>query len=200
MRSLKYILPVLMLFMMGGAVTSCSEDSAEEDEYANWQQRNDEALAKWAASSALRKIKTYSKDAGKAGTSADYIYIEVLETGSGTESPLYTDTVRVAYRGRFIPTASQPDGYVFDQSYIGDFSWKTASTVDGVNWVDGFATALMNMHVGDHWRVYMPYALCYGVNDYTPPSGKTIPGYSCLVFEIAMYDFWHPGTTRPDFK
>lgn len=200
MKSLKYILYVLLLVPLMGLTASCSEDGDEEEEFANWQQRNDDMTDQWAANAALRKIKTYTKDASKAGVNADYIYVEVLESGSGTESPLATDTARVAYRGRFIPTTSYPEGYVFDQSYVGDFSWKTVGTIDGVSWVDGFHTALMNMHVGDRWRVYMPYALCYGTSDYTDSSGKTIPGYSNLVFDIALVDFWHPGETRPDFK
>ena len=130
-------------------------------------------------------------------TNSDYIYVEELEKGSGTESPLFTDTVRVAYRGHLIPTATYPEGYVFDQTYVDDFVWGTAGQTDFVtsSVVDGFATALMNMHVGDRWRVRIPYMLGYGTSSTT-----TITGYSNLVFEIAMYDFWHPGETRPSAK
>lgn len=176
---------------------SCSEDSSEEDEYANWQERNDDAVNRWAANTSLRKIKCFTKDQETTGANSDYIYVEVLESGSGTESPFYTDTVWVAYRGRLIPTTSHADGYVFDESYKGDFSWRTAGVsqfaVSGL--VEGFSTALMEMRPGDHWRVYIPYMLGYGAMKRT-----SIPAYSDLTFDIALFDFWHPGEDRPVFK
>ena len=171
--------------------SSCSEDTEQVGEYDNWQEKNDAAIAKWATNSSLRKIITFSKNASTSGTNNDYIYVEVLQEGSGTESPLYSDSVRVAYRGHYIPTESSPQGYVFDQSFTGDFSWATAgaTTLVTSSFVDGFTTALMNMHVGDLWRVYIPYDLGYG----NPSSKSSILDASNLVFEMALVDFWHPG-------
>ena len=191
------VLP-LCLFALLPLLWSCSEESEEVGEFDNWQQRNEDTIVQWAASSSYRKIKTFSKDASAAGTNGDYIYVQVLETGDGTDSPLYNDTARVAYRGRFIPTVSYSDGYVFDQTYLGDFSWATAGMTDFAitsSLRDGFSTALMNMHKGDRWRVYMPYQLGYG----TTTSGS-IPAYSDLIFDIALLDFWHPGDVHPSFK
>lgn len=173
---------------------SCSEENAEEDEYANWKARNEEMTERWAqmaANGQLTKYLTYSKEQSASGlTSSDYIYVEVLSEGSGTESPIFTDYARMAYRGHLIPTASYSEGRVFDQTFLGDFDWKTAGMVDMTADImcDGFSTALMNMNVGDYWRVYMPYQLGYGSAEY---SG--IPAYSNLVFEIALKDFWHVG-------
>lgn len=187
------------------SVCACSEETTEEDEFDNWQEKNETVLSQWAADTSYRKILTFSKDESTTVTykNTDYIYVEVLESGSGTETPLYTDTVRVAYRGHYIPTTSYPEGLVFDQSFLGDFDWTTAGTAKfltgGV--VDGFATALMHMHVGDRWRVHIPYMLGYGKSDYkASSSSSTIPGYSNLVFEIAMFDMWHPGEYRGEFK
>ena len=53
------------------------------------------------------------------------------------------------------------------------------------NVVDGFATALMHMHPGDHWMVYIPYQLGYGTT-----GNGSIPAYSMLRFEIAL-DSYH---------
>ena len=196
MKNWKYILLAVILFPLSGIVSSCSENTEEEGEYDNWQERNDAATAQWA-NSGMRKIITFSKNASVSGNADDYIYVEVLESGSGTETPLYTDTVRVTYRGRLIPSKSYSDGYVFDQTYLGDFDWSTAGT--GVNavcssYVDGFTTALMNMHVGDHWRVHIPYQLGYG------SAAKPTYSYSNMVFDVALVDFWHPGETHPVFK
>ena len=198
MKNLKYILLTVILFPLAGMVSSCSEETETEGEFDNWQEKNEAVLTQWAANSSYKKILTYSKNASLQGlTNEDYIYVEVLEQGSGTVCPLYTDTVRIAYRGHYIPTASYPEGSVFDQTYEDDFQWNTAKEVDYVtsSFVDGFTTALMNMHAGDRWRVRIPYTLGYGES-----GSSSITGYSNLVFEIALYDFWHPGDTRPAFK
>ena len=199
----KYVGVILFTFHFSLFVSSCSEDSEEDNEFDAWQTRNEAVIDQWASNTSYQKILTYTKDVGSTLTSKDFIYVEVLESGSGTETPLFTDTCRVAYRGHLIPTVSYPEGMVIDETYENKFDWTTAGTSDfspstsGLR--DGFSTALQHMHVGDHWRVRMPYNLCYGTSDYTG-SATTILGYSNLVFEIAMYDFWHPGETRPSFK
>ena len=123
--------------------------------------------------------------------------MQVLEAGEGTESPLYTDTVRTAYRGRMLPTTNYTNGYVFDETYIGDFSWHTAgvSSLYCGGMVDGFTTALMNMHKGDHWRVHIPYQLAY-----RSVTSGSVRAYSNLIFDIAVYDYWHPGDYHPAFR
>ena len=195
MKVFKYIFALMML-PLAVAVSSCSEDSNEVDEFENWEERNNAAITQWSNNSALRKIKSYTKDQMTGGTSSDYIYVEVLESGSETEteSPLFSDNVWVAYRGRYIPTVSYPEGYIFDQSYEGEFDWRTADMVEfsvsGV--VTGFSTALMQMHRGDRWRVYIPYHLGYGTS-----SSTSIRGYSNLIFDIALLDFWHPDEDHP---
>ncbi|MBP5776636.1 MAG: FKBP-type peptidyl-prolyl cis-trans isomerase [Prevotella sp.] len=195
MKVFKYIFALMML-PLAVAVSSCSEDSNEVDEFENWEERNNAAITQWSNNSALRKIKSYTKDQMTGGTSSDYIYVEVLESGSETEteSPLFSDNVWVAYRGRYIPTVSYPEGYIFDQSYEGEFDWRTADmiefSVSGV--VTGFSTALMQMHRGDRWRVYIPYHLGYGTS-----SSTSIRGYSNLIFDIALLDFWHPNEDHP---
>ena len=201
MKNWKYILLALILFPFAGMVSSCSEDSEEEGEYDDWQNRNDVVTAEWAGSS-MKKIICYSKNSAMSGNVGDYIYVEVLESGTGTETPLFTDTCRLAYRGRLIPSKSYPEGYVFDQSYLGDFNWNTIDVARDENgrdkvcqdFVPGFTTALMNMHIGDRWRVYIPYQLGYG------SLAKPTCSYSNLIFDVALVDFWHPGEHRPVFK
>lgn len=193
-----------ILFPLLGTVLSCEEDSKEESDFDNWQQKNETALEQWASNSSYRKILTFSKDVTTTSTfkNFDYIYVEVLESSDIYDAqPLYTDTCRVAYRGHYIPTVSYPEGYIFDQTYLDEFDWKTVGTAKFLTGavVDGFATALMNMRVGDRWRVRIPYMLGYGKSDYSA-SSSTIPGYSNLVFEIALLDFWSPGEYRSDFK
>ncbi|MCI6472136.1 MAG: FKBP-type peptidyl-prolyl cis-trans isomerase, partial [Bacteroidales bacterium] len=61
--------------------------------------------------------------------------------------------------------------------------------------VDGFTTALMNMHEGDRWTVYMPYQLGYGTS-----ASSSIPAYSLLTFDITLVSFFRPGTGAPEIK
>ena len=48
--------------------------------------------------------------------------------------------------------------------------------------VDGWTTALQQMHVGDVWRLYIPQSLGYG----SSTSNSNIPAYSTLVFDVYL--------------
>ncbi len=211
MKNLKYIWLALILFPLVGMVSSCSEEETEEAEFANWQQKNEAYFNQVVSDSKYQKILTYTKDATNSSvTNADYIYVDVLEEGSGTQTPLYTDSIFYTYRGRLIPSKSYANGFVFDQSFLGDFDWsKSAMLKACVSWnpvktstgtvntlfTEGFCTALQHMKKGSRWLVYIPYQLGYGET-----GSSSIPGYSTLVFEIAIADIWHPGESRPAFK
>ena len=187
-------------FFLSFSLCACSEDDATTDEFANWRERNDATTDQWAASG-MKRIRTFTQDDTSTGKSSDYIYVEVLEAGDGTESPLYTDTVRVAYRGRLIPTTNYANGFVFDETYVGDFSWHTAGVatmaISGTksSLVNGFATALMNMHKGDRWLVHIPYQLGYNAT-----SSGSVTAYSNLTFDIALLDYWGAGDPHPAFR
>lgn len=183
-------------------LTSCSEDDGTTDEYADWQSRNETffaeryATAKANSDGTWRTYLNWTLDgqqpypSGKGSItykSTDYIAVQVLKSGTGTESPLITDSVRVHYRGRLIPTTSHSEGYVFDQSYKGTLDTKTALPKGfyANQVIDGWTTALLKMHIGDTWRIYVPAALGYGS---VPKTG--IPAYSTLVFDITLNSFY----------
>lgn len=189
---------ILMLLVAPLCFMACSENDDTEDEFADWQNRNEvyfSDIFQRAISSAddnLDTIRNYTFESASAATPSRYIVVEKLTEGEGSGSPLYTDSVLVNYRGRLIPSASYTDGYVFDQSYYGEYDAQTAKParmlVSGV--IDGFSTALQNMRIGDRWRVYIPYQLGYGVS-----GSGTIPGYSTLIFDIALVAYYRAGTT-----
>lgn len=199
------------------ALSSCSEDDNTVDEYANWQARNEKAFAdtlayarqqiangsdewkvilKWSLQN-----QTPNKDANGNTVSltykdVDYIVVHVLDKGKGSGCPMYTDSVKVSYRGRMLGTDTYPAGYVFDKTFDGTYDKTTAQVatyaVNGL--VDGFTTALLNMHIGDRWMVYMPYQLAYGT---TQSSSSTIPAYSMLRFEIVLDSYYRIGQVVP---
>ena len=183
---------------------SCAEPNEETDELADWKNRNEtyfKSLYEKAKSNPSRYkiIRNYSLEEPVAQNAEDNIIVEVLNEGTGTSSPLYTDSVRVHYRGSYIPTASWPAGYVFDQSWTGDYNLETMcpATFAVSSVIDGFTTALLNMKPGDRWRVTIPYNLAYGESDYSSGSGNTIPGYSTLTFDLTLVAYYRPGTVAP---
>ncbi len=205
LKNLKYLFFLLTAVF---ALSSCSETDEDETqtEFANWQERNDKAFADTLAYARQQiangskewkvilnwslQNQTPNKDAnGNEATVTynddDYIVVHVLNEGKGTVCPLYTDSIQLSYRGRLLPSASYSKGYVYDQTFEDTYySTKTAKptkTTLNAGYIDGFATALLSMHVGDHWQVFIPENLGYGSDAQT-----SIPAYSMLRFEMAL--------------
>jgi len=204
-RSVVKVLP-FYLFTLLALFTSCSEDNVEVEEFVNWQTVNENyfnglyATAKQkqnAGDPTWKVLRNYSLNEIMAVNPEDYIVVEVLESGTETESPLFSDSVQVNYRGRLLPSTSYSEGYVFDQTYVGDFNPATAAAAKlPVNYrVDGLATAFQYMHVGDRWRIYIPSALGYGASG---TSG--VPAYSTLIYDVRLVAFAHAGHSLPSFQ
>ena len=207
-------LSLLLFTVFAVGLASCSESDDVEDEFANWKERNDtyfnnvynQAKSAIASGSQEWKIfRNWSLNEDMATKAEDHIVVQVLEKGTGSGCPLYTDSVMVHYRGHYIPTTHYPEGYVFDQSYTGDYQPELIKPSSfAVNrMVDGFTTALTNMHIGDRWRVYVPYMLGYGLNDTsTTVNGTTISyrGSTVLVFDLTLVAYFHTGAYIPAWE
>lgn len=184
---------------------ACTEDDMDEvEEYPNWKETNEEYFESLSDSvialieadpdrTDWMRIKSWSKDEDEEGESTDYIIVNVIEAGDEDgECPIYTDTVEVSYTGRLLPSVSYPSGYVFDRTFYGDYDPELSASTTlaigdsyGTELIDGFATALQNMRCGDHWKVYIPYQLGYGSS-----GSSSVPGYSTLIFDTVLLDFW----------
>ena len=199
-----YFLAVALFAVFG--LASCSEEDDTVEEFPNWQARNDaffnsltdsvlNLLELNPARTDWKRIKSWSKSDSIEGSNSDYIIVNVIEEGDpASATPLYTDTVTVHYLGRLLPSVSYPYGYVFDQSYYGNYYDDVSKPLQmaignsgGNMLVDGFATALQHMRRGDHWMVYIPYQLGYGSQSQTG-----VPAYSTLIFDLSLVDFWSP--------
>ena len=99
------------------------------------------------------------------------VLYKVLEQGEGKGTVTPRSIVTCHYKGSLI------NGKVFDNSW--ERSCPEAFRVNDL--IEGFQTALCNMHIGDHWEVYIPWQKGYGKR-----SDADIPGYSTLVFEILL--------------
>lgn len=182
---------------------SCSEEDDTQVEFANWPATNDayfdrlsdsvkNIMAANPSQTEWKRIKAWSLNDSVEGKNADYILVRVIEASQSADqtTPLYTDTAKVHYVGKYIPSPSYSTGYVFDRSFNepfdADVSVPTEFVVSGV--VSGFTTALLHMHRGDHWEVYIPYQLAYG----NPSSSSSIESGSTLIFDLRLVDFRPP--------
>lgn len=224
----KNIKTLIGIFCLGGMMlsaglfTSCTENDDTVEEYANWQSKN---KTYWdnLYTTTQQKIKggdtswkiilnyTFQNQKQTTGSALtyrpeNYIIAHVEQAGTGTTSPLYSDSVSMHYMGRLIPSTTYTSGLIFDKSWSSNqFNAATSRPVHSyigltydakgkpTSLVDGFTTALMSMHRGDHWTVYIPYQLGYGEK-----SSGVVPAYSTLIFDLRLNDFSHPGVKLKD--
>ena len=102
---------------------------------------------------------------------ADSLQYSVIVEGSGA-TPSADDMVRVHYKGELL------DGTVFDSSI--DRGEPTEFMVGQV--IPGWSRILLEMQVGDKWKVWIPPALAYGEQG----AGSVIPPNSLLIFEVEL--------------
>lgn len=202
----RHIISLLALLVAVLSLTACSEEDNTKEEYPDWQANNEKYFddlynqARQKAAAGDDTWKTYSAwtlDGEVSTASYDHIVVHVLKQSDQTVSPYLTDTVRVHYKGQMLPSTSYPTGYVFDQSYRGTFNAATAIPTKFAiaDLVSGFTTALLHMHLGDVWEVYIPYQLGYGEEDQ-----GAIPAYSTLKFEVNLVGIYRKGTVVPEWK
>lgn len=216
--NLKKLIP-LTLCLVGATITSCDE-TKEVDAYANWEQRNNafiESIKQEATTNAsgdweIIKDFNYPADKdGATGPSNQYVYAKKIFQSNSNQQPLFTDTVYVSYSGHLMPFDKDADGVndtvIFDRTVFGnpanvferDFnSYKRTlapTKMKVSSSISGFATALMNMHVGDVWKVYIPYKLGYGTVEQS-----SIPAYSSLVFYIYLHATYPVTQTVPAWR
>ncbi len=115
-------------------------------------------------------LETISQEEGVHVLRAGILY-KVLEAGGGEAQVMPRSIVTCHYKGSLI------SGKVFDNSF--SRSYPEAFRVNEL--INGFQIALLNMHVGDHWLVYIPSSMGYG-----PKGVGSIPGNSTLIFEIKL--------------
>lgn len=213
-----------LVICASGLLVSCSEseENASADEYKNWQARNDSYFAsvgsnarseiarakaayasEWEQNCDWRAYLSYARSAAaQNNTTTDSIFVQILKRGTGSGCPLGTDNIRVFYLGRLMPTQQHPEGKMFDHSgqstivdKIFDRNTATPSTFAVTELTRGFATAVQHMHIGDRWRIYVPYNLGYGNAERTG-----LPAYSTLVFDIELVQYARNGTAMPDWN
>lgn len=170
----------LFLFAFLLLPTSCSEESDEVEEFPNWEKTNtdywntlySEASQRIAAGDSSWKIlKKWSLPDTLHTANTQYIVVHVLNKGTGTGCPLYTDSIRVHYTGKLLPSTSYKDGYEFDTSLTNGATAENSAPAQFLvsQMTDGFATAVQHMHIGDRWQVYVPSTLVTEASEVVAP-------------------------------
>lgn len=144
---------------------------------AQRQQLNEFARAAVQASAARNKtaseefLAKNGKDKGVQTTASGLEY-KIIKAGD-TKAPLIkaTDEVTVNYRGKLI------DGTEFDSSY----SRGKPATFPANGVIKGWQEALVLMHPGAHWELFVPPELAYG-----PSPRPGIPANSALIFDVEV--------------
>ncbi len=199
-----------LLFLVTASFIGCAE-TLENDEYSNWKQKNIEYIDSVAAATlyfinsgvtadtALKddmfRILSFKLEDSLEWSTSDYVYCKVIEKGVGTESPNFSDSVKINFRVRLIPTESYPQGLVVDQSYKTSYLDPTINVPRSYampKLIDGMISAIQYMTKGDIWRLYIPYRLGYGSEAKT-----NIPAYSTLIFDVNLIGFGAPGNPIP---
>lgn len=219
LRWLRNTLTALLALVLALPLTTSCEDNAGDADNAefttNWKERNEQyflnkfneaknsiSQAKaaygndWEAHTSWRVARSWCKVDGRVNTT-DSICYEYVERGTGTDQPLYTDSVWVNYIGHLIPTESYASGKIFDHSGVYEdetrvFDSRFAQPVEfGVsNLVEGFTTAMLYLHVGDRVRLYIPQELAY-----LSAASSNVPAYSTLVFDLQLKGIVRKGAT-----
>ena len=97
----------MLLAVMG--ISSCSETDDSAEEFVNWQEKNDSYFstayntAKANADGTYKLIHNWSFNDSVATDPTNYIAVKVLNKGTGSGCPFYTDSVRVHYEGSPAP-------------------------------------------------------------------------------------------------
>lgn len=99
------------------------------------------------------------------------VLYKVLSSGDGQGEVKPRSIVTCHYKGTLT------NGRVFDSTFERDY--PEAFRVNEL--ISGFQIALVNMHIGDHWLVYIPSDMGYGNR-----AAGDIPGNSTLIFEIKL--------------
>ncbi|MBO4613928.1 MAG: FKBP-type peptidyl-prolyl cis-trans isomerase [Bacteroidales bacterium] len=103
------------------------------------------------------------------------LHILTINKGAG-KKPSVGSTVKIDYTAAFL------DGSVFDSTL--ERSEPFSFVIGKKEVILGLEEAVMNMQVGDHCLVIIPFRLAYGDQKY----GNVIPPFSTLVFEIELLD------------
>lgn len=161
---------------------SKDDDDVDLDNYVDWKAQNEEWLADLKAKKNADGSPYYETVIPKWNPAA-YVLMHFFNDRAETAGnlvPLYTSTVDVRYIG--YNCENEP----FDSSSV-----ETAYGRLGIRrfiptqLIQGWAIALLNMHVGDTAEIIVPYEYAYGTS-----AANGMKPYSNLRFNVRLDDIY----------
>lgn len=152
---------------------ACMKETTED--YTEWREANEDFMAK--KETEMTDGKAVFTKIVPSWENGSFILMQWHNDRSLTEqnlTPLYNSTVKLIYDGELM------DGTSFGSS--ADAASDAIYEAKPSENITGFATAVMNMHVGDTVTTIIPWQLGYGIIG----SGDKIKPYSTLVFHIRL--------------
>lgn len=199
MRVSKYLYLLIFVCLL---LVSCTE-TTDSDEFNNWQAKNESYfVALYLKTDSIIKngskkwkiLRKWSLAANYETKMEDHIVVEVLNENNLGTQPIYTDSVKVHLRGNLISFDNNTEGTRFISSYRDELDLSTAIpmsiSANGTIFnrqIDGLCTALQYMHVGDRWKLYIPYQLGYGDHSSKNP---LVPSYSTLIMDVNLVSIY----------
>lgn len=168
----KRTLPLILLLAIVAivAVVTVNHEMRQREAEADIAALEAESAEKLKASADF--IAAKAKEPGVQQIDTTGVYYKPLTTAKDTgRTPELQDRVNVTYRMQL------PDGTVADER-----TEPVAMSPAGL--IPGAREALLRMHVGDKWEIYIPQEQGYGAQ-----GAGSIPPFSALVFTVEVTGF-----------
>ncbi len=147
---------IYILFFITIIILNSCED---KNEYFDWKAMNQDWFAE------------HQNDAGFVTTETGLCYKVIRKGNPADRTPNPTSFIKATYKGKLIDGTTFTEG---EEVNLGRLNQT----------IKGMQEALLMMHTGDIYELYIPYELGYGK---TGAIGK-IPPYSTLYFKIELLD------------
>jgi FKBP-type peptidyl-prolyl cis-trans isomerase FklB len=165
----------LVIGVISCLLIACSDGRTEQEEAEFRKSLIDKALNDDTRKAGDAFLADNAKREGVITTASGLQYEVVEQASDLSTSPRLGDQVDVFYSGITV------DGHEFANT----LSAYKPSTFPLNKVIKGWREALMLMHPGDHWIIYLPPELAYGA---TSPS-TDIPANSALIYHIKLVGF-----------
>ncbi len=186
MKYLRILPAVAALLLILGVTTGCNSDDDDNttttkvwDRYADWRKLNNDFFRTQRDSVGEDGKVFYQSLIPEWNPQAEVLihYFNDRAETAGNLQPMLTSTCDVIYKARLL------NGVGVDSSYTMTEYGRGIARFNLNKNIQGFAIALMDMHVGDSVQILLPYTLAYGAS-----SQYTFPPFSNLVMNIRLVD------------
>lgn len=190
----KSLVALISLLVFLFSFSACGDDDENYYYSDEWKSHNERQITEVIQDPTFKALKSISENGSVYWKYVDFISDLEIEDTDLTGPPKFTDSVDVRYQGWYL----DPDNkeIIFDTTE-GVNNGKTFRTcLNSV--IDGWATILQNMEVGDQVEICVPYRLGYGASgsEYDYYGNQTVKPYTTLRFKIALLRIIEPITPK----